>query len=365
MSSSRIAFIVNGNYIAGAELANFNLIRDLHKKGNKLLVVTSGWNNGQFAEMLDQIGVKYISIKLGFVYISKPLWTLDTLINYPTALRALSKQLKDFSPNYVVHSSYRNFLMGYFTFRKYNNIYWEHDEQAINDRHKKLYKFLNSKINKFICPSKPIQSQMLKLGIERHKISVIPSALDPELEDYAPTQSILNTEIKIGIVGQIIPRKGFDYIFDYLKEIDQNFLLLIYGDDNNEYALSLKQNIPKNLFKKVRWCGYESNRNKIFTSIDLLLFPTHSESFGRVIIEAAAFEVPTFATNLACFETIILPNKTGYLFNEEDKDDFVCQFSSLLKKRELILELGKNARKHVVNNFNSEKCTNLFLKILS
>jgi UDP-N-acetylglucosamine:LPS N-acetylglucosamine transferase len=102
-SEKHILFMVGATYVAGAEITNFNLIRDMHQQGYKILVVVSGWNDGDFINRLNQFNIPYKAIKLGWFFIKNPSWVLDSLIHYPKAFWQLRKILKEFKPVWIFH----------------------------------------------------------------------------------------------------------------------------------------------------------------------------------------------------------------------------------------------------------------------
>lgn len=364
-SEKHILFMVGATYVAGAEITNFNLIRDMHQQGYKILVVVSGWNDGDFINRLNQFNIPYKAIKLGWFFIKNPSWVLDSLIHYPKAFWQLRKILKEFKPVWIFHYSYRNFLSGYPLFRKHKNIYREHDEPLTHFLNRRIYLFLNKNCKAIICPTTDIKNKLIKLKVNANVIHIIPSPLDPELITHSNNfYKNRNEIVQIGMVGQIISRKGFDFIFDILKQINLPFKLNIYGNDNTIYAQSIKNKIEPVLREKIEWHGLIKDRIQIFQNLDFVLYPSLSESFGRIVIEAAVFNIPVIASNLECFNDNIIHRETGLIFNLYNKIELKQSIEDLIINTKLREELGKNARNFVLANFTSEKCTEKFKKII-
>ncbi len=357
--------MIGGSYVAGAEITNLNLIRDLHQQGYGVLVVVNGWNDGDFIKRLSQYEIPYRSIKLGFIYITKPLWTLDSLIHYPKAIFQLQKILKKFNPDFIFHASYRSFLMSYPLIRGYKNIYREHNNPTINNKNYKLYHFLEKRITYFICPSETVKQTLLNFSIPLTKIQVIPSPIDPEFTRFNFRIDDSRREVtNVGIIGQIHSEKGFDFLFNELVKVKNDFKLFIYGNDTNDYAKSLKENLPKEILDKVKWMGYVKNRLEIYQHLDIVIFPSLSESFGRIIIEAGAFGIPTIASDISCFKEIIKHGETGLMFKLTDTSELTSYLEQLLSNDLKRKKMGENARTYVLNNFTSQKCTEKFEVLL-
>lgn len=87
------------------------------------------------------------------------------------------------------------------------------------------------------------------------------------------------------------------------------------------------------------------------------------ETFGRVIIESFACSVPVVATKLGAMGELIQDNKTGLLFKEGDRDDLVRKINYLWERKDLIEELGRNAREEYENKYTAEKNYDMLIKI--
>lgn len=364
MVGKNILIVVGANHVSGTEIANLNLIRDFHNWGHNVLVIVSGWSNGDFINRLSELGVRNMQIKLGFIYISKPLWTLDTLINYPAAIFKLNSVLNSFKPQCIIHSSYRNLLMGYPVFSRYKNIYWEHANQPITNRTINLFKFLDKKISKFVCPSYALKENLQALNVNGEKISVIPSPIDPIFENLVFLKND-NSIPRIGIVGQIIPGKGFEFIFDVLDKLNLDFELHIYGDHNNDFAKNLMNKLSNNMLGKTHWLGFVKDRISIFSNLDIVLFPSLSETFGRIVIEAGASKIPIITSDLPCFKENVVHGETGYIFELDNPYEINKYIKILINDSSFREKMGEKAREHVLGKYKSSDCSNKFLSVLT
>lgn len=362
-SKKNILFFIGANYVSGAEITNLNLLRDLQSKGYHILVIVSGWNDGDFIDRLKKLGIKYKVVKLGFIYRSKWKWTIDSLMHLPIAWLEIYKVIKKFKPDWIYHASYRSFIMAYPLIRSYRNIYREHNNPDVSRSNLKIYNFLNRHIKLFLCNSSSVKETLAKVGISSKKIHAIGSPIDPEILNKK-TDSALNHPIHIGIIGQIIKEKGFDFVFDELTKVNGEYKLFIYGNDNTEYAKNLRVNIPTNLTKVVHWMGYESDRKKIYDNLDVILYPSYSEGFGRVAMEAASNGIPTVASNLPCFLEVIKHEVSGKIFDLKTKKNLVKDLEDLINEPSKIKILGTEARTIALNNFSSEMCTNRFIDLI-
>ena len=90
--SIKILVIGGGAYVYGAEKVILSIIGYLSKH-HRVFCTVIGWNDGAFIKKLKEFGVPYATIKLGWYYLTKIKWTLDSLIHTPGAYIKYAKIL--------------------------------------------------------------------------------------------------------------------------------------------------------------------------------------------------------------------------------------------------------------------------------
>ncbi|HDL85775.1 MAG TPA: glycosyltransferase [Candidatus Acetothermia bacterium] len=112
------------------------------------------------------------------------------------------------------------------------------------------------------------------------------------------------TRLTVLSVGQVIPRKGVETFFAVARLLPQvDFLwigphvspILFYNPSFNR----ILRNRPTN----VRFLGFERNIERAYCGCDLLFHPSHSESLGLVILEAAAVGLPLVVRRLPVYRS--------------------------------------------------------------
>lgn len=121
------------------------------------------------------------------------------------------------------------------------------------------------------------------------------------------------------------------------EESRKRVTLLVVGKDNPKPFLSLaeKFNVTSNLV----FAGKQANMRDYYIASDLLLYPSHYETFGNVILEACACGVPALTTEMVGAAELIKENKNGFLIKSAKKVD---QISSIL---EAYMELPESEHK--------------------
>jgi glycosyltransferase involved in cell wall biosynthesis len=86
--------------------------------------------------------------------------------------------------------------------------------------------------------------------------------------------------------------------------------------------------------------GWQENTDDFFATIDCLVLPSEKESFGLVLIEAMAAQLPVIATRCNGPESIVLDKKTGLLVPVGDLDKLAQAISTLSNDSSLAKSLG-------------------------
>lgn len=126
-------------------------------------------------------------------------------------------------------------------------------------------------------------------------------------------------ELKFICVGQISFRKNqLEVIKGFHIAIQRGIkgTLELYGNDNGFFAEECKQYITENkLENNVRICGFDPNKEVIYTSADVLICGSRIESYPNVISEALANGVLVVSTPVAGVPEVIKHGENGYLCN--------------------------------------------------
>lgn len=150
--------------------------------------------------------------------------------------------------------------------------------------------------------------------LPRKKLSVIYNGVDTEDKSYK-RKCEPDGQIKLGFVGRLEHQKNPLFLVDIANELRKNgidFHLEIYGEGNLQAALEEKLK-ESNLSDLVRLNGWETDKDIIFTSFDILLAPSNFEAFGLIFVEAASYGVPSIASSVEGIPEVISNGINGEL----------------------------------------------------
>jgi glycosyltransferase involved in cell wall biosynthesis len=133
--------------------------------------------------------------------------------------------------------------------------------------------------------------------------------------------------IVLGCIGDICPQKGVETLIRAFGIISRSFpdaRLLIIGrtpERFRDYKNRLVDICRElDLSERVDFSGEKLDLSRWLTTLDLLIHPSGRESFGRVIIEALAREIPVVAARSGGAEEILTDQETGFLVPEGDPE---------------------------------------------
>lgn len=366
--AKRLLVIAGGTYIYGAEKVTLDVIKGLGQEGYEINTLISGWNDGAFAKALDKLQVKYYPLKLGWYYTSKLWWSLDSLVHYPGAILRylrIRKQFKDW-PVYII--SFRQVILLWPFFKK-NIVYHVHDANAGSRQSRYFLKIIDRKVIKFIAISEFIKEDLVASGISPHKIEVIYNGV--EILPAIQKSTDHSEPLSIGIVGQVIERKGHLTLLLAIKTLVKkglNIELIIVGDGDTSFITKLKTLIDDEpgLAQKITWRGFKNSLTDIYKGIDVLVAPTVSpEPFGLITIEANMLGIPVIVSNKGGFKETVVNGENGFLIEPQDAEEIACKIEYFYNHRNEIAVMGKKGREHVVQNFDKQIMVKKIDKLLT
>jgi len=172
---------------------------------------------------------------------------------------------------------------------------------------------------------------------------LMPRGVDCELF-HPDKRTVKDGILRLGFVGRITPEKGvrlFQRIEGALEAAGhRNFRILVVGDGSE--VDWLKQNLAHAEFLGVL---RGEDLARAYANMDLFVFPSKTDTFGNVIQESAASQVPAIVTNEGGPQYLVAPGVTGVI--AESNEMFIAKVLELCADREKLRSMGVAARKKV------------------
>jgi glycosyltransferase involved in cell wall biosynthesis len=148
-------------------------------------------------------------------------------------------------------------------------------------------------------------------------------------------------------VGRMAPEKNLDQVlktYEALKLKGQAFKLVMVGDG------PLKDQFQKR-YPEIIFPGMlsQSNLAAYYASSDLFIFPSQTETFGNVTLEALASGIPVLAFDCAAARDWVQTGVNGWLVAENNPDGFAAQAMAVFNSKDLLDQITKSTRQQVVH----------------
>lgn len=210
-----------------------------------------------------------------------------------------------------------------------------------------------------IAISRSVREQLLEAGVPGRKIDLVSSSVDAAGQQTERDRDWLQAELGIprevlllGIVAQLIPRKGHADLFRAMQQMhDQSAWLLVLGQGALRASLQ-RQATEMGLAQRVIFAGFREDVPRILPCLDVLVHPAYREGLGVSVLEAAAAGLPIVATNAGGLTDMIVHRHTGLLLEPGDVEGLAESIELLAQDRALASGLGANARRLVLEEFS-------------
>ena len=209
-----------------------------------------------------------------------------------------------------------------------------------------------------------INIDLVKRGIDESYFS--PSQIQEiEKDNLRKQMGFSDKNFLVLLPGRLTNWKGQKLFIEsaiILKKQDQlsNIFFIILGDSQGriQYENSLRDLIESNkMIDKIRIVKPMQNMPLAYAFSDLIVSASiEPEAFGRVSVEAQSMEKPILSSAIGGSLETIRPEKTGWLFDHNSKEDLAKNIYNISKMSKPALQsLGKEGRKNVIENYTKDK----------
>ncbi|WP_125152922.1 glycosyltransferase [Clostridium rectalis] len=178
--------------------------------------------------------------------------------------------------------------------------------------------------------------------------------------DILSVSNLINTkgiDINIKAVYKLVkkyPNLKYHIIGDGVERINLSKLVEDYGLKKNVFFLGkLEHKLAMEYMSKC----------KIFS------LPSWKEGFGVVYVEAMVQGKPVIGVKGEGIEDVIKHGENGFLVEPKNVEDLVCVIDNLLKNKHIADDIGKNAKKTVIEGFtwnhNAQNTLKLYKHIIN
>ena len=207
---------------------------------------------------------------------------------------------------------------------------------------------------------------LIEEGIEADKITVLPNAVDPdkftimEKDESLEKRLDFKGKVVIGYIGSFVKYEGLDILLEacslLYKKVGDIFRLLLVGDGDMMHALRDATRFLQ-LEDIVTFTGRVSHDevNKYYSLIDIAPLPRKGLRVCELVSPLKPFEAMAsgkvlITSSVKALAEIIEEGKTGLVFEKDNAEQLAERLESVIVDEKLRKDIGKNARKWVVEN---------------
>lgn len=198
----------------------------------------------------------------------------------------------------------------------------------------KMLKWFYAPCDLILAPSQTVKR---RLRILQRPLDIFPRGVDTEL--FQPATNRKKTKKPIALyVGRLSTEKNLDLLVKIWKKCRDCELWLV-GD--GPYRAGLENQLPHATF-----FGYQIGQrlSELYASADLFIFPSVTDTFGNVVLEAQASGLPTIVTSVGGPKELVEDGITGFVAKPTAAAFNHC-LDKLVKNSTLRKKMAQSARR--------------------
>jgi glycosyltransferase involved in cell wall biosynthesis len=203
--------------------------------------------------------------------------------------------------------------------------------------------------------SEEYRQSWIKRGFDLEKLKIFPRGLDHQLfnpERHDPTfghkyGAAKNGQVRLLYVGRVSKEKDLDILAQAYRRLrDEGLPIQLFIVGHGPYSETLATTMPDAIFT-----GYLKGKELAvaYASADIFVFPSTTDTFGNVVIEAQASGVPVIVSDSGGPKELVEDKTTGLITKSHDVDDFTRAIRELAIDPALRKRMGDHARQSVVD----------------
>jgi D-inositol-3-phosphate glycosyltransferase len=250
------------------------------------------------------------------------------------------------------------------TLGRMKNIVAQSEEEMEMARRIEVETEIMAFVDRIVAATAMEKVQMTRLyGADPARIVVIPCGVDltlfrPIPMDEARQQlDICERKYMVLFVGRIERLKGIDTLLEAMAIVVQDFpnwkeeiCVCIVGGDTSEDSAMVDKEMQRlqdlraalGIADLVTFLGAQAQDTlpDHYSAADVVVMPSHYESFGMVALEAMACGTPVIASQVGGLSFTVLDGVTGFLVPGRDPSALAEKITLLLKNKALRNKLG-------------------------
>jgi glycosyltransferase involved in cell wall biosynthesis len=207
-----------------------------------------------------------------------------------------------------------------------------------------------NQLEEVMVPSSSTRAQLIRHGLPAEKTKPLPRWVDTRRfspakrdEKFWKNHGLVGGT-KLLYVGRVSREKNLELLADAfidLTKSERDAQLVVIGD--GPYRNEMEQKLRG---YPVAFTGFLQGEelSRGFASADVFVFPSTTDTFGNVVLEAQASGLPVIVTDEGGPRELIQAGKTGFVVKADERESLLNAMLFLLHDKGLIKSMGESAR---------------------
>lgn len=233
-------------------------------------------------------------------------------------------------------------------------------EDVIEDLAWKYMLWFYDQMDRVYAPSESTKAELVEKGLSGEKVSVYPRGIDTER--FSPRKRSGTLKKHYGLsggltllyVGRVSKEKNLPLLVEAMRHLAHRHTslhLIVAGEGPylDEMTTACK-GLP------CTFAGYVRGEalSQLYASCDLFVFPSTTDTFGNVVLEAQASGLPVIVTDQGGPSENVIHGKTGLVVCGDDVDALEAGMAEMISTPERIQQMGQAARQYMqVRSFDA------------
>jgi glycosyltransferase involved in cell wall biosynthesis len=226
-------------------------------------------------------------------------------------------------------------------------------DDVIEDLAWKYMLWFYDQMDRVYAPSESTKAELVDKGLSGDKVSVYPRGIDTERftpqkrNGYLKKHYGLDAGLNMLYVGRVSKEKNLHLLVEAVERLapaHPAMHLIVAGDgpylEEMKVACSM---LPCTFTGYV--CG--EPLEQLYASCDLFVFPSTTDTFGNVVLEAQASGLPVIVTDQGGPQENVVGGKTGLVVPGDDVDALAAAMDKMFAAPEQIRQMGRDARQYM------------------
>jgi glycosyltransferase involved in cell wall biosynthesis len=202
--------------------------------------------------------------------------------------------------------------------------------------------------------SEEYRQSWIKRGFDPAKLKILPRGLDTELFHPARRNSAFfdkfgacNGEVRLIYVGRISREKDLDVLAAAYRRLrNEGLPVQLFVVGHGPYSEAFAKALPEAFFT-----GYLRGTElaTAYASADIFVFPSTTDTFGNVILEAQASGLPVVVSDSGGPKELVADKANGLVTRSHDVEDLTRAIRALVTNRALRERMANSARDSVTD----------------